>query len=287
MDTRTILGHHSLGNRKSVATYSRDLQSGPMQELVSLLECIREGHFQPDLTRSGFWRSREGSSSFEVVCSSRDLPDSNSEEKAWYEQIHQGSDFACAAPSEPECREDSLNHHASPASLPAVHDDNGYPFPPCPPASFQQELACPPEEGPLGQDCPQDEVVQEPILDQGEVASSSSESSSDDSSSSPGGTEDEAVQNAGEHKQQVRARVDHNGCPLFRHSRTMTVHVAPLGNQWTKFLCGRLKTKDHQPCQGSITLAKWMCKQCSAGRPAQDISGLNEVLDRVLKRSRE
>ena len=60
MDTRTILGHHSLGHRKSAATYSRDLQSGPLKELVSLLECIREGHFQPDLTRSGFWASSEG-----------------------------------------------------------------------------------------------------------------------------------------------------------------------------------------------------------------------------------
>ena len=185
------------------------------------------------------------------------------------------SDFACAAPSEPDRREDPLNHHRSPASLPAVRDDAEHPFPPSPPASVQQEPVS------------RDELVREPSFDQGGVTSSSSESSSDDSSSSPGGTEDEAIQNAGEHKRQVRARVDHNGCPLFRHSRTMTVHVAPLGNQWTKFLCGRLKTKDHQPCQGSIMLAKWMCKQCSAGRPAQDISGLNEVLDRVLKRSRE
>ena len=210
MDTRAILGHHSLGSRKSVATYSPDLQSGPMQELVSLLECIREGHFQPDLTRSGFWSSREGSSSFEVVRSSHELPDSNSEEKAWYGQIHLGSDFACAAPSEPDRREDPLNHHRSPASLPAVQDDTEYPFPPSPPASVQQEPVS------------QDELVREPSFDQGGVTSSSSESSSDDSSSSPGGTEDEAIQNAGEHKRQVRARVDHTGCPLFRHSRTMT-----------------------------------------------------------------
>ena len=49
---------------------------------------------------------------------------------------------------------------------------------------------------------------------------------------------------------QVRARVDHNGCPLFRHFRTMTAHVAPLGNHWTKSLRGR------QPCQSSIMLAK-------------------------------
>ena len=265
MDTRTILGHHSLGGRKSVATYSRDLQSGPMQELVSLLESIREGHFQPDLTRSGFWSSKEVASSFEVVRSSREMPDSASEEKAWYEQIQLGSDFACAAPSELGHGEVPLNHHRSPASLPALQDDMEYPFPPSPPTSARQEPVS------------QDDLARGPSSDRGGVASSSSDSSSDDSSSSPGGTEDEAV----------RARVDHNGCPLFRHSRTMTVHFPLLGNQWTKFLCGRLKTKDHQPCQGSIMLAKWMCKQCSAGRPAQDISGLNEVLDRVLKRSRE
>ena len=152
---------------------------------------------------------------------------------------------------------------------------------------FQEEPVCPPSEAPLEHDLSQDALIREPGEDCGGAASSSSESSSSDSSSSPGGTEDEAIRTAGEHRQLVRARVDHNGCPLFRHSRTMTVHVAPSGNQWTKFLCGRLKTKDHQPCQSSIMLAKWMCKQCSAGRPAQDISGLNEVLDRVLKRSRE
>ena len=285
MDTRTILGHHSLGGRKSVATYSRDLQSGPLKELASLLECIREGHFKPDLTRSGFWTSHEGSSSFEVVRSSRDLQDSNSEERAWYERVHQGSDFASAVPP-PECEEVFLDQQASPSSLHAADDGKEYPFPPCPPAMIQSEPACPLGLESLEQDFSQDAMVRAPDSEQGGVASSSSESSSDDSSSSPGGTEDEAVQGAGEHRQQVRARVDHNGCPLFRHSRTMTVHVAPLGNQWTKFLCGRPKTKDHQPCQSSITLSRWMCKQCSAGRPAQDISGLNEVLDRVLKRPR-
>ena len=39
---------------------------------------------------------------FEVVRSSRNLQDSNSEERAWYEQIQQGSDFASAVPP-PKC----------------------------------------------------------------------------------------------------------------------------------------------------------------------------------------
>ena len=142
MDTRAILGHHSLGSRKSAATYSRDLQSGPLKELVSLLECIREGHFKPDLTRSGFWTSREGSSSFEVVRSSRDLPDSNSEERAWYGQIHRESDFASAVLLH-EGGEDILDQHASPSSLAAVCDGQKYPFPPSPPVPVQPESVPP------------------------------------------------------------------------------------------------------------------------------------------------
>ena len=138
MDTRTILGHHSLGGRKSVATYSRDLQSGPLKELVSLLESIREGHFQLDLTRSGFWTAREGSSSFEVVRSSRDLPDSNSEERAWYEQAQHGSGFEGAVPSEPSCGEDLRERHNPPACLSEACDDKEYSFPPSPPQSILQ-----------------------------------------------------------------------------------------------------------------------------------------------------
>ena len=208
MDTRTILGHHSLGGRKSVATYSRDLQSGPLKELSSLLECIREGHFKPDLTRSGFWTSREGSSSFEVVRSSRDLQDSNSEERAWYERIQQGSDFAGTVPSQ-ECEEECYDQQASPASPRAADNGVEYPFPPCPPAMIQPEPTCPLGLESLEQDFSQDAMVRAPDSEQGGIASSSSESSDDDSSSSPGGTEDEAVQGAGEHKQQVRPRVDH------------------------------------------------------------------------------
>ena len=67
------------------------------------------------------------------------------------------------------------------------------------------EPVCPLGVDSLEQDFNQDAMVRAPSSDHGGVASSSSESSSDDSSSSPGGTEDEAVQDAGEHRRQVRA----------------------------------------------------------------------------------
>ena len=170
-----------------MATYSRDLQSGPLKELTALLECIREGHFKPDLTRSGFWTSREGSSSFEVVRSSHDVQDSNSEERAWYEQVQQGSDFAGTVPP-PEYEEGFLDQQASPSSPRATAEDKEYPFPPCPPAMIQPEPTCPLGLESLEQDFNQDAMVWAPDSEQGRAASSSSESSSDDSSSSPGGT---------------------------------------------------------------------------------------------------
>ncbi|CAE7034963.1 GIP [Symbiodinium sp. CCMP2592] len=51
-DDRAILGHH-MPKSKSVATYSRDLQAGPLRVLWSLLCDVRSGAFLPDCTRSG------------------------------------------------------------------------------------------------------------------------------------------------------------------------------------------------------------------------------------------
>ena len=66
----------------------------------------------------------------------------------------------------------------------------------------------------------------------------------------------------------------------------MSVHVAPLGSMVEISVCGRLRTDDQHPCNTPITLARWMCKQPAAGKPAQDASGLNVVLDRILKQKR-
>ena len=50
-DSRTVLGHH-VGKNKMVATYSRDLQSGPLRKMMEVIVQIREGRFQPDLRRA-------------------------------------------------------------------------------------------------------------------------------------------------------------------------------------------------------------------------------------------
>ncbi|CAE7835829.1 unnamed protein product [Symbiodinium sp. CCMP2592] len=54
-DSCTILGHHSLKDRRSVVTYSRDIQAGPLRELCQMYCDIRCGRYLPDMTRSGLY----------------------------------------------------------------------------------------------------------------------------------------------------------------------------------------------------------------------------------------
>ena len=49
---REILGGHT-GRMKSVLTYSRDSLASPLRVLNHMLECIRQGSFNPNATRSG------------------------------------------------------------------------------------------------------------------------------------------------------------------------------------------------------------------------------------------
>ena len=51
--TRLILGHHSLRGKHSLEAYSRDMQSAPLRHLDSCIQSVRNGHFLPDMTRSG------------------------------------------------------------------------------------------------------------------------------------------------------------------------------------------------------------------------------------------
>ena len=49
---RMVLGGH-VAHLKSVITYSRDSLARPLQLMANMLQCIRNGRFQPDNTRSG------------------------------------------------------------------------------------------------------------------------------------------------------------------------------------------------------------------------------------------
>lgn len=51
--SRTLLGHHALPGSQSLACYSRDMLSRPLAKYQSMLKNIRQGYFQPDVTRSG------------------------------------------------------------------------------------------------------------------------------------------------------------------------------------------------------------------------------------------
>ena len=55
-DTRRTLGGHATPGDDSVDTYSRDILAAPMLELAKLLDHVRAGRFEPDMTRSGRWQ---------------------------------------------------------------------------------------------------------------------------------------------------------------------------------------------------------------------------------------
>ena len=56
LDSRTLLGYHSLGVNRSALNYSRDALAGPLRDLARVIGLIRTNQFNPDDTRSGRWR---------------------------------------------------------------------------------------------------------------------------------------------------------------------------------------------------------------------------------------
>ena len=54
-----LLGHHELPGGRSLATYSRDMLSRPIQKYCAMLLNIRKDFFRPDLTRSGWMAVRK------------------------------------------------------------------------------------------------------------------------------------------------------------------------------------------------------------------------------------
>ena len=258
MDVQAILGHHAIAGRKSVITYSREIQAGPLRHLIAVLSRVRSGAFHPDRTRSG------------MVTEAR----ASSDESRWYHAV--STEFG----SWDKVADDVGSGGQASGDIPA--------FPPEPPS-------CPmsPEPQVVDQASGEDELGELPPIpssqqsacaseDGSDVSSSDSDSSS--TSSSIDGSDDEKVQEAGEHACDLGVKKSLDGCPMFRHVRTKTIHVGPLGSAWTRFLCGRPKTKEHVEMRSAVSVSDWMCKQCSMGKGIQDTSGLNEALDRVLKR---
>jgi len=50
-----MLGYHAKASEKSTLVYSRDVMAWPMRHLGRAFMLIREGYFNPDSTRFGFW----------------------------------------------------------------------------------------------------------------------------------------------------------------------------------------------------------------------------------------
>lgn len=53
--SRRILGYHLAPGAKTAETYARDCMAAPLRQLLGVLEAIRAGSFQPDVTRSGMF----------------------------------------------------------------------------------------------------------------------------------------------------------------------------------------------------------------------------------------
>ncbi|CAK8988154.1 unnamed protein product [Durusdinium trenchii] len=57
--SRRILGYHLAPGAKTAETYARDCMAAPLRQLLGVLEAIRAGSFQPDVTRSGMFSVEE------------------------------------------------------------------------------------------------------------------------------------------------------------------------------------------------------------------------------------
>ena len=67
---RRMLGYHCKFSERSTLVYSRDVMAWPLRHLGRALQLIREGYFNPDNTRSGYWTKQPPStdlSMFDIV----------------------------------------------------------------------------------------------------------------------------------------------------------------------------------------------------------------------------
>ena len=62
LDIRRALGYHMAADDHSVLTYSRDSLARPLRKLEAVLSEVRLGIFDPDASRSGHLKPREGAS---------------------------------------------------------------------------------------------------------------------------------------------------------------------------------------------------------------------------------
>jgi len=87
MKVRRMLGYHAKATDKSTLVYSRDVMAWPLRHLARALLLIREGYFNPDSTRSGYWTRQPDTakeSAFQQECARMDafiLDEANTENR--------------------------------------------------------------------------------------------------------------------------------------------------------------------------------------------------------------
>lgn len=74
-DCRRILGYHCVNIDRSMVTYSRDAMAEPLRRLNEVIQSVQARRFDPDATRSGYFRTRTG-----AECRADDTEDSSSSE---------------------------------------------------------------------------------------------------------------------------------------------------------------------------------------------------------------
>ena len=257
-----ILGRHS-GTSKSVASYSRDLQAGPLRKLAEVYGDIRSGRFKPDLSRSGYYD-----------CQSFDAPAIQVDALNSSDPLHAGESSSWDVAWDKGGQGGELNWYNSSFGWNDVDD-----------LIFEaSERAM--SEPAAAQESPKAGASESAAQAVG-VEESISASSSSSSSSSSGSDLDDALQASAEPVQRgPHPFHERPHCVVYQQRRTRTLHLLPNGSNTNRFLCGRLVGDEHRVFSSSIYLEKWKCRQCEGGKPLRDAGSLNAALDAALKRQR-
>jgi hypothetical protein len=116
----------------------------------------------------------------------------------------------------------------------------------------------------------------------GPEESSSSDSSSDESSGSSRADERATALSV---KYGSVSEVVVDGCTLYQHKKSKTIHLSPAGSNGG-FVCGRQVQSEHVKLSHHIHAEAWVCKQCRTGRPIKEVGTLLAALDESAKRRR-
>lgn len=269
--TRLILGHHSLGSRRTLESYSRDVQAQPLRELEDCLRMIKAGSFLPDATRSGMMLTNN-KATFPPE------PPTLEEARPF---------FSCQASSENPGGHQDFNDESGAdwgrdheeAEFSEVAVDSGFASglgswsecdPPLNEEGFRPESSAAQGQQSAALDDPED--------------SSESDSSGEDTAED----EDrkyEVLSSAPEIEKlapQVEFGVD---LDVYQNPRTLSLHGRAKGSTGP-LICGR-SVSGMKLFVGRVHSKTWRCKQCMAGRPIRDAgAAANFINSRLGSRQR-